>query len=133
MNLIDVLYKVSIRSISGRTDIDIKDVQIDSRKIKKGSFFISVKGSAADGHLFIDKSTEAGATVIVCEVLPPENKDGLVYVQVENSAEAAGYIAANFFGQPSEQKKVVGVTGTNGKTTIATLLYKLFTTMGYTF
>src|SRR6188768_3365572 len=119
-----------MRSISGSTDIDIKDVQIDSRKIKKGSLFIAVKGSAADGHLFIDKATETGATVIVCEVLPVEKKDGVVYVQVENSAEATGYIAANFFGQPSERMKVVGVTGTNGKTTIATLLYKLFAGLG---
>ena len=72
MKLSDVLYKVSIRSINGGTDIDVKDVQIDSRKIKKGSLFIAVKGSAADGHLFIDKASEVGATVIVCEVLPSE-------------------------------------------------------------
>ncbi|HEX3165464.1 MAG TPA: UDP-N-acetylmuramoyl-L-alanyl-D-glutamate--2,6-diaminopimelate ligase [Chitinophagaceae bacterium] len=132
MKLSDVLYKVSIRSINGSTDIDVQDVQIDSRKIKKGSLFIAVKGSAADGHLFINNATEAGAAVIVCEVLPAEKKNGVVYVQVENSAEAAGHIAANFFGQPSERMKVVGVTGTNGKTTIATLLYKLFTSLGYT-
>ncbi|HEU5164146.1 MAG TPA: Mur ligase family protein, partial [Chitinophagaceae bacterium] len=132
MKLSDILYKVSIRSIVGSTDIEVKDVQIDSRKVKKGSLFIAVKGSAADGHLFIDKATEAGAAVIVCEVLPAEKKDGIVYVQVENSSEAAGYMAANFFEQPSERIKVVGVTGTNGKTTIATLLYKLFTSLGYT-
>ncbi|HEX6847288.1 MAG TPA: UDP-N-acetylmuramoyl-L-alanyl-D-glutamate--2,6-diaminopimelate ligase, partial [Chitinophagaceae bacterium] len=131
MKLSDILYKVSIRSIDGSTDIDIQDVQIDSRKIKKGSLFIAVKGSAADGHLFIDKATEAGASVIVCEALP-EKKARIVYVQVENSAEAAGYIAANFFEQPSGSLKVVGVTGTNGKTTIVTLLYKLFTSLGYT-
>ena len=97
MKLSDILYKVSIRSIVGSTDIEVKDIQIDSRKIKKGSLFIAVKGSAADGHLFIDKATEAGASVIVCEAAPPEKKGGVVYVQVENSAEAAGYIAANFF------------------------------------
>ena len=94
MKLSDVLYKVSIRSVTGSTDIDVKDVQIDSRKIKKGSLFIAVKGAAADGHQFIDKAIEAGAAVIVCEILPAEKKDGVVYVQVENSAEAAGYIAA---------------------------------------
>src|SRR4030095_2377479 len=127
-----VLYKVSIRSINGSTDIDVKDIQIDSRKIKKGSLFIAVKGSAVDGHLFIDNANENGASVIVCEILPAEKKEGVVYVQIENSAEAAGYIAANFFGQPSERMKVVGVTGTNGKTTIATLLYKLFASLGYT-
>ena len=119
MKLSDILYKVSIRSIIGSTDIDVKDVQIDSRKVTKGSLFIAVKGTAADGHVFIDKATEAGASVIVCEVLPEVKKDRVVYVQVENSAEAAGYIATNFFEQPSERMKVVGVTGTNGKTTIA--------------
>lgn len=128
----DILYKVSIRSVTGSTDLEVKDIQIDSRKVTKGSLFIAVKGTAADGHLFIDKATEAGASVIVCEVLPGSTKDGVVYVQVENSAEAAGYIATNFFGRPSEKIKVVGVTGTNGKTTIATILYKLFTSLGYT-
>ena len=128
----DILYKVKIRSVIGSTDVDVKDVQLDSRKVTKGSLFIAVKGTAADGHLFIDKATDAGASVIVCEVLPDPKKDGVVYVQVENSAEAAGYIATNFFGQPSERIKVVGVTGTNGKTTIATLLYKLFTSLGHT-
>ena len=97
MKLSDILYKVSIRSIVGSTDIEVKDVQIDSRKVKKGSLFIAVKGSAADGHHFIDKATEAGASVIVCEVLPAGKKEGVVYVQVENSAEAAGYMAVNFF------------------------------------
>ena len=128
----DILYKVKIRSVIGSTDIDVKDVQLDSRKVTKGSLFIAVKGTAADGHLFIDKATGAGASVIVCEVLPDGKKEGVVYVQVENSAEAAGYIATNFFGQPSERIQVVGVTGTNGKTTIATLLYKLFTSLGHT-
>ena len=93
--------------------------------------FIAVKGAAADGHQFIDKAIENGATVIVCEAMPAAEKEGVVYVQVENSAAAAGYMAHNFFGQPSEKMKVVGVTGTNGKTTIATLLYKLFTSLGY--
>jgi UDP-N-acetylmuramoyl-L-alanyl-D-glutamate--2,6-diaminopimelate ligase len=132
VKLSDILYKVSVRSLIGSTDVDVKDVQIDSRKIKKGSLFIAVKGAAADGHLFIEKALEGGAIVIVCEMMPANKKENVVYVQVENSAEAAGYIAANFFEQPSEQMKVVGVTGTNGKTTIATLLYKLFTSLGYT-
>lgn len=127
----DILYKVGIRSVVGSTDVEIKDVQLDSRKVTKGSLFIAVKGTAADGHLFIDKATEAGASVIVSEKLPDGRNEKVIYVQVENSAEAAGYIAANFFGQPSEKIKVVGVTGTNGKTTIATLLYKLFTSLGY--
>jgi len=128
----DILYKVGIRSVIGTTDLLVNDVQIDSRKITSGSLFISVKGAAADGHLFIEKAIEAGAAVIVCEILPAHKKEEVVYVQVENSAEAAGYIAANFYGQLSEKMKVVGVSGTNGKTTIATLLYKLFTSLGFT-
>lgn len=132
MLLQDVLYKAAIRSVAGSTAVDINDVQIDSRKVKPGSAFIAVKGSAADGHQFIDKAIANGALVIVCEELPLVQKENVVYVQVENSAAAAGYMAHNFFGKPSEKIKLVGVTGTNGKTTIATLLYKLFTRLGYT-
>lgn len=131
MKLHDVLYKVSIRSVTGSTDVEITDVQIDSRKVKPGTVFIAVKGGAADGHQFIDKAVDAGAAAVVYEMALKEKKEGIVYVQVENSAAAAGYMAHNFFGQPSEKMKLVGVTGTNGKTTIATLLYKLFTSLGY--
>ncbi|MCX6318520.1 MAG: UDP-N-acetylmuramoyl-L-alanyl-D-glutamate--2,6-diaminopimelate ligase [Bacteroidetes bacterium] len=131
MLLQDVLYKVAIRSVSGSTATDVKDVQTDSRKVSSGSVFIAVKGTAADGHQFIDKAIANGATVIVSEEAPVATKDNVVYVQVENSAAAAGYMAHNFFGRPSEKIKLVGVTGTNGKTTIATLLYKLFTKLGY--
>ena len=106
-------------------------MQIDSRKIKDGSLFIAVKGVAFDGHQFIDKAIQAGATGVVFEESLAEKKEGIVYVEVENSGAAAGLIAHNFFGQPSEKMKLVGVTGTNGKTTIATLLYKLFTSLGY--
>ena len=112
-------------------DLEINDVQIDSRKIKPGSLFIAVKGVAVDGHQFIDKAVEAGAVGIVYEASFSAKKEGIAYVEVENSAAAAGFIAHNFFGQPSEKMKLVGVTGTNGKTTIATLLYKLFTSLGY--
>ncbi len=131
MRLQDILYKVSIRSVMGKTDIEVKDVQVDSRKVNKGCVFVAVKGVAADGHQFIDKAIESGAVAIVGETVPSAAANGVVFVQVENSAAAAGYIAHNFFGQPSEKIKVVGVTGTNGKTTIATLLYKLFTSLGY--
>lgn len=131
MLLREVLYKVAIRSVAGSTDIEVKDIQIDSRKLKPGAVFVAVKGVAADGHQFIEKAVENGATVIVCEVFPASVKEGVVYVQVENSAAAAGYMANNFFGHPSSRMKLIGVTGTNGKTTIATLLYKLFTALGY--
>ena len=127
----DILYKVNIRSVAGSTELKIADVQIDSRKIKNGSLFIAVKGVGADGHQFIEKAIEAGAAAVVCEQLPASLKSGVTYIQVENSAAATGYIAHHFFGQPSEKMTVVGVTGTNGKTTIATLLYKLFTALGY--
>ncbi len=131
MLLRDVLYKVAIRSVAGSTEIEVSDIQIDSRKVKPGAVFVAVKGMAADGHQFIEKAIDNGAVVVVAEAMPAEKKDGVVYIQAENSAAAAGYIAHNFFGQPSERMKIVGVTGTNGKTTIATLLYKLFTVLGY--
>jgi UDP-N-acetylmuramoyl-L-alanyl-D-glutamate--2,6-diaminopimelate ligase len=122
---------VAIRTVIGSTDGEVNDIRIDSRKVVPGGMFIAVKGSASDGHQFIDKAIDSGAKMIVSETLPAVPKEGVVYVQVENSAAAAGYIAHNFFGQPSEKMKIVGVTGTNGKTTIATLLYKLFTALGY--
>ncbi|MBS1607482.1 MAG: UDP-N-acetylmuramoyl-L-alanyl-D-glutamate--2,6-diaminopimelate ligase [Bacteroidetes bacterium] len=127
----DILYKVAIRSVAGNTGIEVNNIQIDSRKAGKGSLFIAVKGVAADGHKFIEKAVEAGAAAVVCEALPVNTKEGVTYVQVDNSAAGAGLIAHNFYGQPSEKLKLVGVTGTNGKTTIATLLYKLFTSLGY--
>jgi UDP-N-acetylmuramoyl-L-alanyl-D-glutamate--2,6-diaminopimelate ligase len=131
MVLRDILYKVNIRSVKGSTGLEIADVQIDSRKITKGSLFIAVKGVAVDGHRFIQTAIESGAVAVVCEELPSVTKEEVAYVQVENSAAAAGYVAHNFFDRPSEKMKVVGVTGTNGKTTVATLLYKLFTSLGY--
>lgn len=131
MLLQDVLYKVSIRSVTGSTAITILDVQLDSREVKPGSLFVAVKGAVADGHQFIEKAIDNGALAVICEKMPVDLKEGIVYVQVENSAAAAGWVAHNFFDQPSERLKLVGVTGTNGKTTIATLLFKLFTALGY--
>jgi UDP-N-acetylmuramoyl-L-alanyl-D-glutamate--2,6-diaminopimelate ligase len=129
--LSEILYKVHITAITGNTDVPITNVQIDSRQVTQGSLFIAVKGSASDGHHFIQKAIEQGALAIVCEVLPKEKKEDITFVQTGNSAEAAGLIAHNFYDQPSSKFKLVGVTGTNGKTTIATLLYKLFIGLGY--
>jgi UDP-N-acetylmuramoyl-L-alanyl-D-glutamate--2,6-diaminopimelate ligase len=129
--LSDILYKVQITALAGKTDMDITDVQIDSRKVQKGTCFIAVKGVAADGHLYISKAIEAGAVAIVCEVLPAERNEVITYVQTASSAEAAGLMAHNFYDSPTSKVKLVGVTGTNGKTTIATLLYKLFSALGY--
>ncbi|MEO5948022.1 MAG: UDP-N-acetylmuramoyl-L-alanyl-D-glutamate--2,6-diaminopimelate ligase [Chitinophagaceae bacterium] len=131
MLLSDVLYKVNLRLVDGNTSVEINDLQIDSRKIKPGGAFVAVRGGVADGHQFIEKAIENGAVVIVCEELPADKKKAVTYVQVENSAIAAAMMANNFYGKPSEKVKLVGVTGTNGKTTIATLLYKLFTSLGY--
>lgn len=131
MTLQDILYKVSIRSVKGNTNTAINDLQIDSRKVKSGSCFIAVKGSAVDAHQFIETAVANGAAAIVCEVMPETINEQVVYIQVENSAVAAGYISHNFYGEPSLKLKLVGVTGTNGKTTIATLLWKLFSALGY--
>lgn len=131
MKLQDVLYKVRIRSVAGRTDIEINDIQLDSRKVKTGCVFIAVKGVAADGHQFIEKAIANGASAVICETMPQMQNEEVVFVQAENSASAAGQMAHNFYGQPTDKLKLVGVTGTNGKTTIATLSYKLFTSLGY--
>jgi UDP-N-acetylmuramoyl-L-alanyl-D-glutamate--2,6-diaminopimelate ligase len=129
--LSEILYKVNIKSVAGSTGVEVQDIQIDSRKVKKGMAFIAVRGELTDGHQFIEKAIGNGAAVIVGEELPVKLDERVVYVQVENSAVAAAYMANNFFGRPSEKMKLVGVTGTNGKTTIATLLYKLFAGLGY--
>ncbi len=131
MILADLLYKVSIRAVLGSTNIDVKDLQVDSRKVSTASCFIAIKGSSMDGHLFIDIAIQNGATTVICETLPVAVSENITYVQVENTAVAAGYISHNFYGAPSASIKLVGVTGTNGKTTIVTLLWKLFTALGY--
>ncbi|CAN5165052.1 UDP-N-acetylmuramoyl-L-alanyl-D-glutamate--2,6-diaminopimelate ligase [soil metagenome] len=127
----DILYKVRLQSVNGTTDMMISDVQIDSRKLVNGSLFIAIKGEKSDGHEFINNAIGLGISAIVCEVMPSSVLEGITYIQVSNSAEAAGYIAHNFYDEPSLKFKLVGVTGTNGKTTIATVLFKLFTELGY--
>ncbi|MFS8082586.1 MAG: UDP-N-acetylmuramoyl-L-alanyl-D-glutamate--2,6-diaminopimelate ligase [Ginsengibacter sp.] len=127
----DILYGVKILGVSGTPGIDVKDLQIDSRKVTKGTCFIAIKGTLTDGHQFIEQAIYSGASSIVCEHLPELLQKNVHYTQVENSATAAGIMAHNFYGQPSEKLSLTGVTGTNGKTTIATLLYQLFTGLGY--
>jgi UDP-N-acetylmuramoyl-L-alanyl-D-glutamate--2,6-diaminopimelate ligase len=127
----DILYKVSIRSVHGELDRSVDNLQTDSRLAGPGSLFIAMKGTHIDGHSFIPQVIAAGATLIVCEELPATLQPNVTYIQVENTAAAAGIIAHNFYDQPSGKLKLVGVTGTNGKTTIATLLYKLFTALGH--
>ena len=128
----DLLYKVSLRTVAGELDREVSDLQTDSRKVGRGSVFIAIKGVSQDGHAFIPSVVQMGAVGVICEQLPATLAEQVTYIQVENSALAAGYLAHNFYGQPSDKLKLVGVTGTNGKTTIATLLYKLFSALGYT-
>jgi UDP-N-acetylmuramoyl-L-alanyl-D-glutamate--2,6-diaminopimelate ligase len=122
----DILYTVRIKSLTGRTDLHISDVQIDSRLVGHGSCFIAIKGASQDGHAYIETAIQNGATAIVCEVLPSSLRPGVNYIQTDDAAKAAGIMAHAFHGEPSRHLKLVGVTGTNGKTTVATLLYKLF-------
>jgi UDP-N-acetylmuramoyl-L-alanyl-D-glutamate--2,6-diaminopimelate ligase len=132
MLLSDILYKVSLLTVSGVTDLEITGIEFDSRKVTQGQLFVAIPGTQVDGHTFIDKAIELGATAILCENLPESLKDGITYVQVNNSPKAMGVCATNFYGHPSEKLKLVGVTGTNGKTSIATLLFDLFRKLGYT-
>ena len=130
MKLQQLLNGVSILDHKGNMDIDVKGVNIDSRKVGKGDMFIAVKGTAVDGHVYIPKAIEQGASVIVCEKIDdPVSSVG--YLLVENTEQIVGQIATNFYGNPTEKLKLVGVTGTNGKTTIATVLYNMFRKMGH--
>ena len=127
----DILYRVSLLSVSGNMDTDIVSIAFDSRKVEVGSAFIAIRGTQVDGHDYIEKAIEAGAAAIICEQMPAQLNEGLAYVAVKDSSQALGYMAANFHGRPSEKLTLVGVTGTNGKTTCATLLYQLFRSLGY--
>lgn len=127
----DILYKVHLKEVHGSTNVIVNDIQIDSRKVTKGSVFVAIRGEQTDGHKFFDKAIELGAAVIVCETLPKNFVTTITYLQVQNSNEAVAYMAHNFYNEPSQKTKLVGVTGTNGKTTIATVLFKLFTQLGY--
>ena len=130
-NLVDLLYKVSISETIGSTKVEVNNIQFDSRKVSNDDVFVAVNGVTVDGHQYIEKAIGLGAKAIVCEVLPENLVDGITYVKVENSTIALGILASNFYGNPTKDLKLVGVTGTNGKTTTTTLLYELFTKLGY--
>ncbi|MEG0929441.1 UDP-N-acetylmuramoyl-L-alanyl-D-glutamate--2,6-diaminopimelate ligase [Algoriella sp.] len=130
-NLVDLLYKVSILETIGTTKVEVNEIQFDSRKIGNNDVFVATEGVTVDGHQYIDKAISLGAKVIVCENLPTNLVEGITYVKVENSTIALGIIASNYYGNPTKDLKLVGVTGTNGKTTTTTLLYELFTKLGY--
>ena len=129
--LSDILYKVRLEEVIGSTHMAIASVTFDSRKVKKDSLFVATRGTAVDGHDFIDNAISAGAVAIVCEELPLVKLETVTYVKVTDSGFALGIMACNFFDNPSEKLKLVGVTGTNGKTTTVTLLFNLFKSLGY--
>jgi len=127
----DILYKVSLVSTSGDMEVDVKNIVFDSRKVEEGSAFVAIAGTQVNGHDYIDAVLEKGATAIVCEDLPENLTEGITWVQVGDSAKALGIMASNYYGNPSDEIQVVAITGTNGKTTTATLLHQLFIAMGY--
>ncbi|CAG0967204.1 MAG: UDP-N-acetylmuramoyl-L-alanyl-D-glutamate--2,6-diaminopimelate ligase [Bacteroidetes bacterium] len=127
----DLLYKTRIEEIIGSTHLSIKNISFDSRTVNTETLFVAVKGEQTDGHQFISSAIEKGAVAVLCEALPDFLENNTTYIRVKNSSEALGIIASNFYQNPSEKLKLIGITGTNGKTTTATLLYHLFTELGY--
>ena len=131
MKLNELLKNITPIKLIGNDDVEITGVNIDSRRIKTGHLFVAMKGTQVDGHLFIGKAIELGAISVLCEDLPEVLQEGITYVQVESTEDAVGKVATLFYGDPSHKLKLVGVTGTNGKTTIATLLYNMFRKFGH--
>lgn len=127
----DILYKVSLEAVHGSTDVAISKIEFDSRKIELDAVFVAIRGTLSDGHDYIEKAIALGARVIICEAFPSELAAGVTFIQVADTNEALAYLSANFYENPSAKIKLVGVTGTNGKTTIASLLYQLFKKAGY--
>lgn len=127
----DILYRVTINAVVGNTHVAINAIHFDSRNITEGDVFVAIKGSITDGHQYIDLAIEKGAVAVICESLPADTKSGITYISVESASSALAFMAANFYQNPSENLKLVGVTGTNGKTTVATLLYQLFKKAGF--
>ncbi|XMO87337.1 UDP-N-acetylmuramoyl-L-alanyl-D-glutamate--2,6-diaminopimelate ligase [Algibacter sp. AS12] len=127
----DILYKATINAVVGSTNIDVVAINFDSRKIENNHAFVAIRGLVADGHDYIDKAISGGATSVICENLPDNLVEGVTYVEVDNTSRALAIMASNFYGNPSENLRLVGVTGTNGKTTVSSLLYQLFKKAGY--
>ena len=131
ITLKDILYKVSLEKVVGNTAVAFRELQFDSRKVGLDDVFIAIKGTQSDGHQFIKKAIDQGALAVVCQQMPKEIINGITYLQVQDTQQALAIMASHFYGNPSRELQLVGVTGTNGKTTIATLLYTLFTSAGY--
>ncbi|TPD66120.1 UDP-N-acetylmuramoyl-L-alanyl-D-glutamate--2,6-diaminopimelate ligase [Flavobacterium microcysteis] len=131
MILKDILYKVAIEAVKGSTEIAINAINFDSRKIETNDVFIAIRGTVADGHEYIETAIGKGAIAIICDTFPENIVSGVTYVQVKDTNRALAFIASNYYGNPSANLRLVGITGTNGKTTIASLLYQLFKKAGY--
>lgn len=131
MILSDILNGVDVLDILGNKEIEISEIVFDSRKAVKNSLYIAIKGTLVDGHQYIPSAIEKGTKAIVCEVLPEQKEEGITYIKVENSSKVLGLLASNFYGNPSEKLTLVGITGTNGKTSVSTLLFDIFKKMGY--
>ena len=131
MKLKELITNIVPLNVVGGTEVEITGINIDSRRIAKGHIFVAIKGTQVDGHTFIGKALDMGAVAVLCETLPTEVREGVTYVQVASTEDAVGRVATLFYGNPSTKLKLVGVTGTNGKTTIATLLYNMFRRMGH--
>jgi UDP-N-acetylmuramoyl-L-alanyl-D-glutamate--2,6-diaminopimelate ligase len=131
MILKDILYKVTINAVAGSTSVAVNKIEFDSRQIKSNDVFVAISGTITDGHKYIAKAIQDGAVAVICEKLPNDLKDNVTYIEVANSNQALAFMAANYYEHPSENLKLVGVTGTNGKTTVTSLLYQLFKKAGY--
>ena len=131
MKLNELLKNVEVLNILGNAEVEISGVNIDSRRIEAGHLFVAIPGTQTDGHKFIPKAIEQGAVAILCEFFPNRREPGITYIAVESTEDCVGEVATQFYGEPSKKLKLVGVTGTNGKTTIATLLYNMFRKMGH--
>ncbi len=132
MLLRDILYKAAIELVKGPTDVPVAKIEFDSRLVKSGDAFVAIKGTQSNGHDYIEKAISLGAVAVVCEQMPETAAEGVTYVVVKSASSALAYMASNYYGNPSASLKLVGITGTNGKTTIATLLYQLFRNAGFT-